>query len=55
MKEANVKLEARQARVVYDDARQTPERLASTISTLGFKASLVSVEDVPKSEATPKR
>ena len=55
MKQAEVKLDTGQARVIYDDANQTPVKLASTINLLGFKASVVSVEDAPSSQATPKR
>ena len=55
MKRADVKLETRQARVIYDDTKQTPEKLAAAIDMLGFKASLVSVADAPQSEAPPRR
>ncbi len=51
MKRADVKLETGQARVIYDDTKQTPEKLASAIDMLGFKASVVSVADAPRSEA----
>lgn len=55
MKRADVKLETGQARVIYDDTKQTPEKLASAIDMLGFKAALVSVADAPASEASPPR
>lgn len=45
MKRAEVKLETGQARVTYDDAAQTAEKLAAAIDKLGFRASLVSVTD----------
>ena len=50
MKRADVKLETGQARVIYDDTRQTPEKLATAIERLGFKASVVSVGQAPKGE-----
>jgi CRISPR/Cas system-associated protein Cas5 (RAMP superfamily) len=50
-----VKLETGQARVIYDDTKQTPEKLAAAIDRLGFKASVVSVTAVPTSEAPPGR
>ncbi len=53
MKRADVKLETGQARVTYDDTKQTPEKLASAIDILGFKASLMSVADAPAKEAPP--
>ena len=55
VKQAAVKLETGQARVIYDDTQQTPEKLASAIDMLGFKASLVSVTDAPTSGPPPKR
>ncbi len=55
MKHADVKLETGQARVVYDDTKQTPQKLASAIDMLGFKASVVSVTDAPASAAPPRR
>jgi copper chaperone CopZ len=47
VKRADVKLETGQASVVFDDTRQTPEKLAAAIDRLGFKASLLSVADSP--------
>ena len=55
MKRADVKLEMGQAKVIYDDATQTPEKLATAIDKLGFKASVVSVAEVPHSEAPARR
>ncbi len=54
MKRAEVKLETGQAIVIYDDATQTPEKLAAAIGRLGFRASVVSVADAPPS-APPGR
>lgn len=51
VKQADVKLETGQARVIYDDSKQTPEKLAAAIDKLGFKASVVSVGEAPTSEA----
>ena len=45
---AHVRLETEEARVVYDDARQTPEKLAAAIDRLGFQASVLSVTAAPK-------
>ena len=50
-----MKLETGQARVIYDDTKQTAEKLAAAIDMLGFKASVVSVVEAPRSEAPPKR
>ena len=55
MKRADVKLDTSQARVVYDDTRQTPEKLAAAIDKLGYRASVVSVGEAPRSEAPPGR
>jgi copper chaperone CopZ len=55
VKRADVKLETGQAKVIYDDTKQTPEKLAAAIDMLGFKASVVSVVEAPRSEAPPKR
>jgi len=38
-----VSRQTEEARVVYDDARQTPEKLAAAIGRLGFQASVLSV------------
>lgn len=48
MKRAEAKLETEEARVVYDDARQAPERLAAAIDRLGFQAAVLSVTAAPK-------
>lgn len=55
MRRADVKLETGQAKVIYDDTRQTPEKLAATIDKLGFKASVASVTEAPTGEAPAKR
>ena len=55
MKRADVKLETGQAKVLYDDTTQTPEKLAAAIDKLGFRASVVSVAAAPTSEAPPGR
>ena len=47
MKRADVRLETEEARVVYDDARQTPEKLAAAIDRLGFQASMLIVTAAP--------
>ncbi len=53
MKRADVSLETGQAKVVYDDTKQTPELLASAIDKLGFKATIVSVANAPTTGAKP--
>jgi copper chaperone CopZ len=55
VKRAAVTLEIGQARVIYDDTKQTPEKLASAIDMLGFKASVASVADAPRTEPPLKR
>ena len=50
-----MKLETGQARVVFDDTKQTPEKLAAAIDKLGFRASVVSVGELPHSDAVPKK
>jgi copper chaperone CopZ len=55
VKQADVRLETGQARVVYDDSKQTPERLVATVDKLGFKSSVVSVAELPTSEAPARR
>jgi len=45
---AHVRLETEEARVVYDDAKQTPENLAAAVDRLGFRASVVSVAAAPR-------
>lgn len=55
MKRAEVTLESGQAKVTYDDTKQTPQKLASAIDMLGFKASVASVADAPRTEAPPRR
>ena len=55
VKHADVKLETGQAKVLYDDTQQTPEKLAAAVDKLGFRASVVSVAAAPTSEAPPRR
>jgi copper chaperone CopZ len=55
VKHADVKLETGQAKILYDDTKQTPEKLAAAVERLGFKASVVSVTTAPTSEAPPGR
>lgn len=55
MKRADVKLETGQAKVIYDDRQQTPEKLAAAIDKLGFKASVVSVAEAPTGETPTNR
>ncbi len=55
MKRAEVTLEPGQAKVIYDDTKQTPAKLAAAIDKLGYKASVVSVSEAPRGDATPSR
>jgi copper chaperone CopZ len=55
VKRADVRLETGQARVIYDDSKQTPEKVAAAIDKLGFKASVVSVAEAPTTEAPARR
>lgn len=48
MKRADVRLETGEAKVVYDDAKQTPEKLAAAVERLGFQASVDAVMAAPK-------
>ena len=48
MKRAEVQLEPGQARVIYDEARQTPDALIAAIDRLGFKAVFLSVTTAPQ-------
>ena len=50
-----MRLETGQARVIYDDSKQTPEKVAAAIDKLGFKASVVSVAEAPTTEAPARR
>ncbi len=43
-----MRLETGEATVVYDDARQTPEKLAAAVDMLGFQASVHAVTAAPK-------
>jgi len=55
VKRADVKPETGQAKVIYDDTKQTPEKLAAAIDKLGFKASVVGVTEAPDGEAPTRR
>ncbi|MBI3029192.1 MAG: hypothetical protein HYY64_06750 [Candidatus Rokubacteria bacterium] len=48
MKTGDVRLETEEARVIYDDQKQTPEKLAAAIDRLGFQASVVGVTAAPR-------
>ena len=48
VKRADVRLETGRARVIYDDAKQTPEKLGAAIDKLGFQASVLGVTAAPK-------
>lgn len=48
VKRAGVRLETGEAKVVYDDTKQTPEKLAAAIDKLGFQASVQTVTAAPK-------
>jgi copper chaperone CopZ len=48
VKRADVRLETGQARIVYDEAKQTPENLSAAIDKLGFQASVLGVTAAPK-------
>ncbi len=50
-----MKFETGRAHVVYDDTKQSPEKLAAAIDKLGFKASVISVADAPATDVGPKR
>jgi Cu+-exporting ATPase len=48
VKRADVRLETGEAKVVYDDTKQTPEKLAAAVDKLGFQASVQAVTAAPK-------
>jgi Cu+-exporting ATPase len=48
VKRAQVSLETEEARVTFDDSRQTPEKLAAAIDRLGFQARVLSVTAAPR-------
>ena len=54
VKQADVKLETGQDRIIYDDQEQTPETLAAAVDRLGFRASVLSVTQAPTRER-PRR
>jgi copper chaperone CopZ len=43
-----VSRQTEEARVIYDDVKQTPEKLAAAIDRLGFQAAVLSVTVAPK-------
>jgi len=43
-----VSRQTEEARVVYDDSKQTPEKLAAAIDRLGFQARVISVAAAPR-------
>ncbi len=55
MKRADVSLGMGQAKILYDDTKQTPEKLAAAIDRLGFKASVVGVTAAPEGDASTRR
>ncbi len=48
MKRADVRLETGEAKVVFDDTKQSPEKLAAAVDRLGFPASVHAVTAAPK-------
>ena len=52
VKRADVKLETGQARIIYDDQTQTPEKPAAAIGKLGYKASVLWVAEAPATGGT---
>jgi copper chaperone CopZ len=48
VKRADVRFETGRARVIYDDALQTPEKLSTAIDKLGYQASVLGVTAAPK-------
>jgi copper chaperone CopZ len=48
VKRADVRLETGEAKVVYDDTKQTPEKLAGAVDKLGFRASVQAVTAAPR-------
>jgi copper chaperone CopZ len=48
VKRADVRLETGEGKVVYDDTKQTPEKLAGAVDKLGFQASVQAVTAAPR-------
>ncbi|MBI4638241.1 MAG: heavy-metal-associated domain-containing protein [Candidatus Rokubacteria bacterium] len=48
MKRADVRLETGEAKIVFDDTKQTPSSLAAAVDKLGFQASVHAVTAAPK-------
>ena len=55
VKQADVKLETGHARIIYDDQKQTPEKLAAAVDRLGFRASVLSVTQAPTGEGPARQ
>jgi copper chaperone CopZ len=55
VKQADVKLETGRARIIYDDQKQTPEKLAAAVDRLGFKASVLSVTQAPTGDGPARK
>jgi copper chaperone CopZ len=47
VKRATVSRQTEEARVVYDDSKQTPEKLAAAIDRFGFQPRVLSVTVAP--------
>jgi copper chaperone CopZ len=47
VKRADVRLETGEAKVVYDDTKQTAEKLAAAVDKLGYRASVRAVTAAP--------
>jgi copper chaperone CopZ len=48
VRRADVRLEPGEAKVIYDAAKQTPEKLAAAVDRLGFQASVQGVVPAPR-------
>ena len=48
VKRADVRLETGEAKITYDDTKQTPEKLAAAVDRLGFQASVHAVTAAPR-------
>ena len=55
MKQADVKLETGHAGIIYDDQKQTPEKLAAAVDRLGFRASVLSVTQAPAGDGPARQ
>ena len=50
-----MKLETALARVVFDAAKQSPEKLAAAIDRLGYETAVLAVEEAPGDAAPATR